>query len=255
MRTLGIDLAAQAKRTAVCVIEWDDGTPKVSRPVLGRTDVDLLALMSEVDAVGIDAPFGWPEPFTKQLGAYAASGAWPAPENTRELLYRATDAAVRGHFIERQPSLKLNPLSVSSDRIAVCAWRCAGLLHEHARGRAFDRIGEQNSVFEVYPAASLASWGLDYKGYKPGNAEKSQRAKEMRDRIAGELPWVDEDLRAHFVESDDKLDAFVASLTARAAWKGRTVRPENGKQHDLAAIEGWIHIPEADSLRNLDVIS
>jgi hypothetical protein len=60
----------------------------------------------------------------------------------------------------------LVPLSVSADRIAHVALRCAVLLAElDASGRPVDRSGSGH-VVEVYPAASLRRWGLDHPGYK-----------------------------------------------------------------------------------------
>ena len=46
------------------------------------------------------------------------------------------------------------PLSVSSDRIAICAMRCAELLVELAGDGQLERTGG-GLVAEVYPAAAL----------------------------------------------------------------------------------------------------
>src|SRR4051812_3572297 len=105
MRTLGIDLAAQPQDTAACVIDWpatDEAQVTVARPVAGCDDDRLLDLMADVDAVGIDAPFGWPEFINEHLAAYAERGEWPlrpADEDEADwslrLRYRETDRAVR----------------------------------------------------------------------------------------------------------------------------------------------------------------
>lgn len=227
MKTLGIDLAAQPKRTAACVIE----DSRVTVLELGCDDARLLSLMAEADATGIDAPFGWPEPFTRRISEYGDHGVWPSGD-PRELMYRRTDA-----FVKQQ--LGLTALSVSSDRIAVCAWRCASLLHRHG---GLDRTGASNHVFEVYPAAALAAWGIPRKGYKRGDTTRAARAV-----IADALPFVDDELHAAFAESDDKLDAFIAALVARAAALGLTIRPTE-EDRRLAELEGWIHVPEPRSL-------
>jgi len=274
MRTLGIDLAAQPEDTAACVIDWPDdtgdGSVHIARPRAGYDDRELLELMSDAHAVAIDAPFGWPEFINTHLGEYAARGVWPlrpddedAEDWTRRLRYRETDRAVRRLLLDRNPPVKLWPLSVSSDFIAVCAWRCAALLHQQAQrpGHEFDRTGERSRVFEVYPAAALANWGLPFKGYKPGSAksDKTKRARvkreEIADALASKTPWLrfqdHADLRYHLVDNDDLLDAFISALAARASAIGRTVLPESDKQHRLASREGWIHVPDERSLGQL----
>jgi Protein of unknown function (DUF429) len=61
-------------------------------------------------------------------------------------------------FVHEQ--LRLTPLSVSADRIAHVAFRCAVLLAKlDAADAPVDRSGS-GPVAEVYPAASLHSWGL-----------------------------------------------------------------------------------------------
>jgi hypothetical protein len=224
--------------------------------------------MSDADAIAIDAPFGWPEFISAHLGEYARNGTWPLrpddhdpTEWTGRLLYRETDRAVRRRMLKREPPTKITALSVSSDRIAVCAWRCAALLHQQAQlpGNLFDRLGTRSRVYEVYPAAALASWGLPFNGYKLGDAEKSKRAQAKRAEIANKLaaaaPWLDYDqqpgLRDDFIADDDLLDAFIASVVARAAQLGLTVMPSTEVERRLAPSEGWIHIPHDTCLAGL----
>jgi Protein of unknown function (DUF429) len=274
MRTLGIDLAAQPKKTAVAVIDWrEDNTVAVEIPETDFDDPALLQAIADADAVGIDAPFGWPRFIVEHLPRYAAEGSWPPkPKGAGDdwldrIRYRETDRFVRT-WTENTLGFRLSPLSVSSDRIAYCAWRCAGLLHQHAKASRthLDRLGASNSVFEVYPSAALAAWGLPYKGYKPGSAgsDKSKNAEACRHQIARELDdacdWLELDrvpeLREALTSSvtaDDKLDAFVSALVARAAATEPqlTIAPTNELQRELAREEGWIHLPQPDSLRQL----
>lgn len=272
MRTLGIDLAAQPKKTGVCVTEWpvDDASDdiRITPPTIGFTDGELLGLMDEADVVAIDAPFGWPEFISEHLGPYARDGVWPlrpdahdVDEWTGRLLYRETDRAVRRLLLSRTPPVKITALSVSSDRIAVCAWRCAALLNQYIPRCSFDRTGEHSRVYEAYPAAALASWGLPFKGYKPGSggSTKTQNAEDKRKQIVTALenqaPWLDYDrhagLRDALVQSDDALDAFISTLVARAAATGDTVLPAPGDERRLAPSEGWIHVPTPGSLSRL----
>src|SRR6185312_1661333 len=67
-------------------------------------------------------------------------------------------------FVHEQ--LRLTPLSVSADRIAHVAFRCAVLLAKlDAADAPVDRSGS-GPVAEVYPAASLHGWGLTCSSYK-----------------------------------------------------------------------------------------
>jgi hypothetical protein len=56
------------------------------------------------------------------------------------------------------------------------------------------------------------------------------------DQLAVAAPW---------------LDAFVASLVARAAQLGLTVTPRSDAECGLAAGEGWIHVPHHACLAGL----
>jgi Protein of unknown function (DUF429) len=251
--SLGIDLASQNKKTAVCRIEWSKGTAQAHRPRLGvdqpRGQIRwLLEAAREAMWVGIDAPFGWPDSMVRAVSAWHAGEAWTDTEPD-QLRFRATDERVIGET-------GLRPLSVSSDRIAVVAWRCAAILTALRRERRdIDRLGG-GGVFEVYPAAALWCWSLDGKGYKArGGLARRDEQEEARDTLLHQLEdrasWLD--LRAArdtCVESDDALDALIASLVARAAAKGLTDRPRRGEL-DRARREGWIHLPGRDSLANL----
>src|SRR5215207_8995480 len=121
MLTLGIDLASQPLKTATCEIEWSDGCATPFPPVVGRTDQDILTQAGRCDAIGIDAPFGWPQPFIEFLVRRHSHGhssiSWSATHRDA-LCFRMTDVRVR-------KALGRWPLSVSSDRISVTAMRCA----------------------------------------------------------------------------------------------------------------------------------
>lgn len=263
--TLGIDLAAQAKKTAVCRLSWEaDGSVAIRSLDGGWSDERLLEIARDVDAIGIDAPFGFPQLIRRAISEYAESGRFPArpdeesvEEWSRRLRFRETDRFVNAHLLEHH-GLKLWPLSVSSDRIAVAAWRCAHLLTQLSleTGRPLDRVGTGAGVpkprtVEVYPAAALACWALPYKGYKPGAAgsPRSAGAQARRDDIVdglcarlGSALELGSGDRADLVGDDDLLDAFVAALVTRAAAKRATVEPR-ADQRAAAEEEGWIHLP------------
>jgi hypothetical protein len=254
--TIGIDLAAQDKKTALCVIHWARGKARVRPPAVGPAhgvDEERLASALSSDAwVGVDAPFGWPEPFVHAIGGYANREPWPQSfEHPDALRFRLTDRLVRDQ-------VKLPPLSVSSDRIGVTAWRCARLLTlARADRKPVDRSGSEG-VVEVYPGAALTCWGLVRRGYKAsGGAPKKKTQRAARQRLVKAIerraPWIEweEDARKRCVESDDALDSFLSALVARAAAVGLTRRPETRAELRAARVQGWIHLPKEDSLPKL----
>ena len=245
--TLGVDLASQNKTTAACVLRWRADAVEIADLREGVDDDAIVSLAGSVDAIGIDAPFGWPVGFVELVRGHHAGEpwtiAWSDAESRRALRLRRTDLEVRAR-------LGRDPLSVSSDRIALPAMRCAGLLH---RLGVRDRSGQGGRVYEVYPALALKMWIGMASGYKQnGNASRRHAAREQRAEIVTRLrsaaPWlqVPEDC----IESDHRLDALIAALIARAAHLG-LVEPIPDGARELARTEGWIAIPSADALGRL----
>ncbi len=247
--TLGIDLASQNEKTAACILAWTATGAEIADLRLGRllSGLDwLVELAAGREAIGIDAPFGWPVPMVDAVAAWAEGGPW-ADSEPRDLRLRLTDKRVW----ERK---KITPLSVASDRIAIVAWRCAGLLTRLGAGAQLDRAGG-SGVFEVYPAATLACWEIARAGYKARGRAQERAGQEARRRILEQLqeraPWLDlGSYEVLCVESDDALDALIAALAARAAQLGRTVEPLPDDV-DLARVEGWIHLPRDNTLTAL----
>lgn len=160
--------------------------------------------MADADWTGIDAPFGWPERFVEAIYSYRHLAKWPECPRSDELRLRTTDRFVT-HAVRTALGVSVLPLSVSSDRIAARAWRCAALLSElHRRtGTELDRIGvpltrdsqashddpspagraATHRVVESYPAAALAMWNLPYKGCKSTRPDGKAAASKQREAI------------------------------------------------------------------------
>ncbi len=229
MISLGIDLSSAKEGTAACVIEWKRTRAIVRAAQVGCDDEKLGALIERVDVVGIDAPFGWPKAFVEAVAGWRAT-VWSKEERVR-LSFRATDLYV-------QKKLKIWPLSVSTDRIALPAMRANALLQRYG---VKDRSGD-GRFFEVYPAASLKGWGLPYRGYKLIDPECGRVRRKMLRGLRAELPWLQ--VGDEYTDSSDALDALIASLTVRAAAQELTDKP--ARSHVAAARrEGWIHLPNA----------
>ena len=247
MRTAGVDLSASEKGTAAATIEWEGGSEdraRVGEPSLGLADAELIDLLADAEWTAIDAPFGWPAPMVAALHAYSTEGRWLAPDK-QSFRLRRTDIQVHDHVLA-ETGEKLWPLSPSTDRISLTAWRLAGLreaAYERSHVR-FDRAGGDR-VVETYPAAALLLWGLPRDGYKsdPGARENLLAALE---EAAPWLAW-ESGAREACIESDDSLDAMLCALVARAAALGLTEAPPP-EHRDLARVEGWIHLPRKGSL-------
>jgi predicted nuclease with RNAse H fold len=244
VKTVGIDLAAEPKKTAVAVLEWSRGQVSVEHLALGQRDADILEVVLTADKAGFDCPLGWPEPFVEFLIAHR--DAKPLPLNDiaarRKLAYRTTDLVLKAET-------GVMPLSVAADLIGHTAMRAAGILSELAtRGQPVDRTGA-GVVVEVYPAAALRHWQLYQPRYK-GTDSRPVRDELINDLLAAipELRIAADDL-ALCRQSDDALDAVLCGFIARAVALGRT-RAADAEQARVAATEGWIAVPTCE-LREL----
>lgn len=233
MKTLGIDLASQPKNTAACLLSWQGAHVTVETLETGCTDARLDELMQSADAIGVDAPFGWPVAFARSVAEWTHT-EWN-DELRDTLTLRETDRWVLKLFGR-------TPLRVAADRIAMPAMRAMALLRRHG---VTDRSGPSDGrFFEVYPAASLAAWGItDIGSYKSTSAAKREAAHVLRRKFLGRLRErfslvAGDELAA----TDHALDALVVALTVHAARIGGTFPPE-ATQIDTARREGWIHVP------------
>jgi predicted nuclease with RNAse H fold len=235
--TLGIDLAAESSKTGACRVRWKPSGAVIEWVRVGSAkrplrNEDLVALMRDADAVGIDAPFGWPRRFVAAVSEWSSAGSWGEPwepEARRALRLRATDRWVATRERARAP------LSVSADSIGVCAMRACSLLQSFD-GAKIDRLN--GPAFEVYPAGALREWGYDPRGYKQ---DPNTRDRLLDKVLLGE--WVDiGPWRAELVRTDHALDAFLSAIVARAAATHRVVEVP-ADLADEAAVEGWIHLP------------
>ncbi|MFW0783413.1 DUF429 domain-containing protein [Gordonia sp. CPCC 206044] len=235
MRTVGVDLAASPKNTAIAVVDWSDSGARVAELVMPADDARIRAIAAGAHRIGVDAPLGWPDDFVDFVAAHHR-GELPGGrglddiENRRRLAYRHTDRVVIENGWGR-------PLSVAADQIAHVAFRAVGLIADLG---VTDRVN--GWVVEAYPAAALQQWGFTSRGYK-GQANHITR-REMIEDLSVSAPWLD--LAAHrqrMVHDDNAFDAVVTALIARAAALGHTCLP-GAVDAPVAAREGWIHVPQ-----------
>ncbi|MEK0155830.1 DUF429 domain-containing protein [Arthrobacter oryzae] len=240
MKTLGVDLAAATRKTAAAVIEWTDGGARLIHLALNVTDEEIVDLFGGTDMTGIDCPVGWPDAFLPFLAGHLNFDAHPVLdhdgiEGRRLLAYRDTD-----RFVTRETGLI--PLSVSADRLAHPAMRCAVIQAKIARDHGPQARDGSGRLAEVYPAASLKLWGIHARGYKGRGIPEAERLGVILDSLTTAAPWLDlAGNREVLAASDDMFDAVIASLTARAVRLGQTFTPP--VDHAAAALsEGWIHV-------------
>lgn len=258
---MGIDLASQPAKTAICILRWGEGPPAVVALCRGRSDdgtplhtkwlsTTAYGIRGDYGApiakVGIDAPFGWPEPFLDAVAAYRGGPSWPTGLDSAldACRLRETDRAVHRLSGKR-------PLSVSADKIAGPAMRCATLLTDianHIGDRAVARDGS-GLCCEVYPDPALRHWTAGMpralgarESYKGSDA--ANRRRDLLAIVNSKLAFADSfGLLDRIVREDDYLDALVCALVARAVELSQTHAPKDGDERSLAEVEGWIHLP------------
>lgn len=173
MRTLGVDLAASTKKTAAAVVEWSGGSARLLSVSLDVDDAGIVRLFGATDMAGIDCPVGWPDAFLPFIAGHLAGTPRPVLdhdgiEGRRLLAYRDTD-----RFVTARTGLI--PLSVSADRLAHPAMRCAVIQAKIAAEFGAQARDGSGRLAEVYPAASLKLWGLLARGYKGRGAPETER--------------------------------------------------------------------------------
>ncbi|GAA1789616.1 DUF429 domain-containing protein [Agromyces lapidis] len=237
VRTAGVDLAADTKKTAIAVIQWERDRAMVERVELGASDEVIVEIAATVDRMGIDCAFGWPDDFVEFVSRHAQGARVDLSRDRgidwrRRLAYRETDREV----LRRTGRA---PLSVATDRLGLTAMHCAALLDALADRIGPIRRGGSGRVVEVYPAAALRLWELSRPGYK---ADADVRAALVVS-LEEQAPWLDlESVRRQLIESDDAFDAVIAALIARAHALGET-HPVPSTVRERADREGWIVLP------------
>jgi predicted nuclease with RNAse H fold len=237
--TAGIDFAADERKTCIATIDWSEDTARVVDLRLGASDEAILNCVRSGEKTGIDCQFGWPDKFVTFVVAHRdhklnLKGVPMDVVARKDLAYRITD-------LEVKKIAGIQGLSVAADRIAMAAMRCAALLATLAsEGSPVDRSG-MGSVVEVYPAASLAKWGLTFKGYK--TSKNLANLDTLVTALQGQAPWLELGAFGQMCRrSDDAIDAVLCALTAAASACG-AIEPIPLGHLESAQREGWIAIP------------
>lgn len=145
----------------------------------------------------------------------------------------------------------MTPYSVSADKIGALAMRCALILTglADAEQTVLDRV--DGRAIECYPSAALYRFGFCRAKLKNAKTDQDVRSRLLAEILA-RASWlsIDQDTSSRLTRIGDAFDAFIAALVARAAAIGMTDRPPP-QLAQLAAVEGWIHLPFPDALASL----
>jgi len=231
-RTLGIDLASADDRTGAVAVEWSASGGHVVEVAQPASDDLIEQLASTSSAIAIDAPLGWPIAFTDALIATRARHPWPEA-TAHELRYRRTDRVLAAE--------RIWPLSVSTDRIGIVAFRAQRLLPRLGRGAHPSRDGS-DGIFEVYPAAALRRWSQQSRAYKLVDPVHLANRELILSWLIDHFRLSDGGNRHRLVSSSDLLDALICAVLAHEAMAGRT-EPVPEADRNAAREEGWIHLP------------
>ncbi len=243
--TVGIDLAADPRRTSACTLRWTRGGIAVEFLPFAD-DEALFDLIRGSRKVGLDCPVGWPRDFVTFVAAHSEQTRLPAvsafepARNGRSLdplVHRLTD-----HLTWVTSGMR-PPLSVSTNLLGVVALRAARLLDRlDAAGVPVDWSGA-GVVAEVYPAAALNRWGIaDPESYKKPEAH-AVRARIIERLEAGLGARFSPLVRERCIVRHDDLDAVICALVARSVELGHTIWPATADELEHARTEGWIHVP------------
>jgi predicted nuclease with RNAse H fold len=76
--TVGVDLAAEPRNTAVARVRWTQTSAEVQAVGVGADDPVLVEEIAASDKAAIDCPLGWPRRFVEFVAQHEA-GAFVAP--------------------------------------------------------------------------------------------------------------------------------------------------------------------------------
>lgn len=235
---IGIDCAAQDKNIGLALGKLSGGRLEVSKAISnlrpGRVATTLRGWVdpSLPTLLAIDAPLGWPQAMGATLWGHEAGK--PIAVEPNLLFRRRTDI----HIKER---LSQQPLDVGADRIARTAHRALQLIEGlgNSLGQpielAWDPSFQDVRAIEVYPAATLISYGISARSYKDEGGTDARNG--IVARLCEHIALGDHQLRPACVADADALDALVCVLAGADFLLGRAEGPQNG---DLARKEGWI---------------
>ncbi len=236
---IGIDCAVQPQQVGLALGQWDGqrGTvAQVATAACPQTLLDTLISWIAKDVptlLALDAPLGWPASLGPALVAHRAGN--PLPHASNQLFRRKTDDVVYCQLGKRS-------LDVGADRIARTAIAALELLQ-----KLRERTGRTVSLawtpaldigiwaIEVYPAATLAAYGITARGYKRSDGDLPREVLLDAASIQLDLP----DDRNKLLQNQHLIDACLCVLAGCDFLASTAIQPDD---HTIAEQEGWIWV-------------
>lgn len=255
VRVVGVDWATESKKRAAVELAPQSGVLSLVKVAQPFSDADAGSTLKDqgLIVVAVDTPFGWPKDFSSFVSTWSASTGGPPPPTSLSFSLRTTDLVVKQETGKQ-------PLSVSADRIGLCARSWVNVVTAEKVANRIDvgqRPTPERPVIEVYPGASLKVFAkhsnstVDEVEFKKKRASREVALKGLlsmfgvRDQqhLAKQLIGVGE-------EDSDAADAFLAALTALAylgKLPGWSVRRPSDTELTSAQTEGWIFFPQRET--------
>ncbi len=238
---IGIDCATQDNKRGVALARFEDNACFIESAEKGLDDNVIRDMLVKCRQDGgrvllaLDAPLGWPEPLGGYLDKHEAGKKIPE-DDSHKLFRRATDRFIKDTY-------GIQSLDVGADRIARTAHSALKLLHYLGNGLiplAQVEHFQETAAIEVYPAATLKTHNLIYKGYKkPGDVKTRDDILKNLEKLG--IAIESKDVRSKSLESADALDAIVCVLAGMDFLK-KDVYPPPPELEKLAVKEGWIWV-------------
>jgi len=273
MWTIGVDIASENSRTAICCIDWGGSGAKVVHLRVDKMtnkeiieEIQTLRSAGQPCDIGIDAPFSFPISF---LNAVQAMAKGKTPPGTTDV-WRLTEQYLKSH-------LSIQPLSSTASLITnTVTGRCLPVRYALAGSAYTDLLGYTTRIFEVYPASALISWKVPVRAEKgePSYKQSGSAGDKARECVlkhlfgtstaSGSGSWLHVPSPSPMdllCATDDAIDALVCALVAKIAGDpGRPTEPAKTHPFTRAELkqikqEGWIHVPPFSSLKALSSAS
>ena len=246
--------------------------------------------------IAIDVPFGWPIDFVNFVNGHQAVQSIDEKNKNLKNLYEKISSGERETFSKRltdrsinteqevkdkkekekkNTSIKITPLSVSTDKLGATAIVGADLIRRLTSLTGDDKftviVGQHEKpaprkIIEVYPTASLSCW-LDkniWEGYKSDKEKqkniwdnlKNNKIKDYKKFNDNSLDEKNFCWKQPKEGNDHQLDAFICALTGLAFLNGDCVAPDLGKldnlndpgeKMEILKKEGWIWRPNRNT--------
>ena len=234
---IGLDCATEYAKVGAALGEWRDGSASLHEVRLCGKTSPVQVVNAWLDRVrkpvllALDAPLGWPVPFSRALSQHLAGEELAVDAD--QMFRRTTDRSI--HAVVGR-----TPLDVGADRIARTAHAALKFLGELRRTLASSvplawspQALPGISAIEVYPAATLTAHSIRSASYK--KPESIEERKEIIDALGSRLTLPSD--VALLEANADALDAVVCLLAAKDFLEARSIPPTDLR---LSEKEGWI---------------